>query len=137
MGVCCGYFREDGTKPVITRTIPNRLAYFDAQNFVLQPMVTRTSVRDAALESSEFLLNVFPEPSSDEFIIRYTLTDAAEVSFVVYSALGTPISTTDRSLKSAGNHEERIAVRNFPSGLYSVRMIIRDRAVHRLFRVLR
>ncbi len=101
---------RDFTK--ITQAIPNRLAYFDSQNFNLQPMVISTSIATQVFDEN---ITVFPNPANENSLTLLTRFDAELMTVGIYSVDGTLMfSKIIRGAKSL------LDVKSLPSGAFIV-----------------
>lgn len=62
---------------VITETMPNRIAYFDEQNFNMFPISTVSST--AELQQLDASLSVWPNPITEEGLIEYVLPQGSKI----------------------------------------------------------
>ncbi len=108
---------------LITQTIPNRLLYFDAQNFNLNPIpCPTTEVSFDAIES----FRVYPNPTID-FLYINTPIDG-NTSLQIYNTMGQPII----KFSKIGNFVDLSA---YPNGVYSVVLSNNSRTAN--FRIIK
>ena len=93
----------------ITQTIPNRLSYFDSQNFNLYPFEEVLSISQVELQN----ISIFPNPSSKSLQILGLNTDE---NYEIYSSIGHKIKVGKIS-----NHTA-IDIQNLSSGLYFLKL---------------
>ncbi|HRY98182.1 MAG TPA: hypothetical protein P5550_03905, partial [Bacteroidales bacterium] len=61
----------------------------------------------------------FPNPFSDQVIIRFSLPEAAEVSLVLYDIMGEKVTEQSLRALSAGDYQVLIKTENWASGAYT------------------
>jgi hypothetical protein len=66
----------------ITQTIPNRLSYFDSQNFDLYPFHGTLSISNVELQN----ISIYPNPASE--IIEIKVNDLSQEDIKIYNLLG-------------------------------------------------
>ena len=89
----------------ITQTIPNRLSYFDSQNFDLYPFEGALSINEVRLQK----VSIFPNPSSNSLVV--VGLDNTE-NYEIYSAIGQKIAIGQVSNNIV------IDIQNLSNGLY-------------------
>lgn len=94
----------------ITETIPNRLNYFDAENFNLYPFEGSLSVSDVASQK----ISIFPNPASE--FIEIKVNDLNEEDIKIYNLLGQDFT----HLTSYSNHKLHIS--RLPVGYYILKI---------------
>lgn len=109
-----------GLSDTITATIPNRLAYFDAQGFDLSPISPATGVGpDPGLAPSEFaLLPNYPNPFNPGTTIAFRLPRAERVTIRVLNLLGQTVETLLSESLPAGTHRIEWTAEGVPGGVY-------------------
>jgi hypothetical protein len=79
-----------------TGGIPTQIVYRDS---------VRIAIGIAELSgNSGFSFDVFPNPVSNSIHVRYSLAEAAEVSFEIFNALGIKVYSEKSSMQSPGGH---------------------------------
>jgi hypothetical protein len=68
-------------------------------------------------------INLFPNPATNVVKLSFTLADANEVSFNVYTITGELVLTQKRGLYAAGKQEIEINIEMLASGMYTVELI--------------
>ncbi len=96
----------------ITTAIPNRLVYFDRQNFNLAPMVTRTSIAHHGLDGD---ISLYPNPSDGNSLTLNTDDSNKPAIVNVYSVLGNVVFT-----QRITDGDVVLDVGNVASGVYLV-----------------
>lgn len=66
-------------------------------------------------------LMVAPNPANDLFTLKYLNTNSEEVQIYVFNAIGNMVYSAN---KSYADQQESISVKNWPSGLYTVRILM-------------
>lgn len=89
----------------ITQTIPNRLSYFDSQNFDLYPFEGALSINEVRQQK----VSIFPNPSSNSLVV--VGLDNTE-NYEIYSAIGQKIAIGQVS------NNIGIDIQNLSNGLY-------------------
>ncbi len=94
---------------LIKKTIPNRLLYFDAQKFNLNPIpcLTTTTVKNA----DSGLYKVYPNPTSD--ILYFETPTKFESSIIIYNAFG-------QLIQGFRKNTNQIDLSAFPNGIYLI-----------------
>ncbi len=64
----------------------------------------------------------YPNPSSLETTISYTLATPSRVDLYVFDLMGRRVGTVDSGYRSAGQHESRFRTADLPSGVYFYRI---------------
>ena len=88
-------------------------------------------------QQSFWLDPIFPNPSSDQANLRYSLSLDGVVEVAIYDVLSRRVTTMDQGLQSAGRHEVTIDTSGLIPGVYSVRLRSNDQATTRLLTVVR
>ncbi len=68
------------------------------------------------------LLQNYPNPFNPSTTISFSLPDAAEVSIVVFDALGRQVATLMTGTLGAGTHDVSFGADNLSAGLYSYQL---------------
>jgi hypothetical protein len=89
----------------ITQTIPNRLSYFDSQNFNLYPFEGALSVSEVESQN----ISIYPNPSSN--LLQVVGLENVE-NYEIYSAIGKKIAMGEIS------NNKVIDIQNLSNGLY-------------------
>lgn len=95
----------------IIQTIPNRLSYFDSQNFDLDPFIgTTLSLRDIELQN----VSIYPNPASQ--IIEIKANDLSQEDIKIFNLLGQDCTYLTSYYSNALN------IANLPSGYYILKV---------------
>lgn len=94
----------------ITQNIPNRLSYFDSQNFNLYPFQSTLNISNVELEN----FKIYPNPASE--IIEIKEINLVKEDIKIYNILGLNLT----HLTSYNNNKLNIA--NLPSGHYILKI---------------
>jgi hypothetical protein len=65
----------------------------------------------------------FPNPTSSEAVIRFSVPGATQASVKIYNLLGQEVARLTDGHVSAGSHELTWSTSSFPSGVYLVRLV--------------
>ncbi len=82
------------------------------------------------------LFNNYPNPFNPETILRYTvadITDASQVSLVVFDVLGREVATVVQALQSPGYYEVPFNAAGLSSGTYFYRLQVLDQQGQQVF----
>lgn len=106
----------------ITQTIPNRIAYFDAQQFAMYPIVLPTTNGEESFSNAapkNFLLQQnYPNPFNPTTVINYQIPITSFVSLIVYDALGREVATLVNEQKDANIYSIQWNASQFANGIY-------------------
>jgi hypothetical protein len=95
----------------ITQTIPNRLSYFDLQNFELYPFQgTNLSTDNVELEK----ILIYPNPASE--IIEIKVNDLREEDIKIYTVLGQDLT------HFTSYNSNRLNISKLPTGYYILKV---------------
>ncbi len=113
-----------GLADTITQTIPNRMAYFDAQSFNLYPITPATGIEQMNDEvPGKFALyQNYPNPFNPETKIRFEVPDPGFVSVKVFNVLGEGVATLANSQFNAGSYTVTFDGKNLVNGVYFYRI---------------
>jgi hypothetical protein len=75
----------------------------------------------------EVTLTSYPNPTSGQATLEYTLPEAKEVRLTVYDVLGRQVAVLDQGRKQAGRHEARLDGTGLSSGVYFGRLRVGDK----------
>ena len=64
------------------------------------------------------ILNCYPNPANDYFIIDYSLLSLANVSVRIYNYLGSEVIATIKGIQGAGKHSLKFETTNLSPGIY-------------------
>lgn len=96
----------------ISQTIPNRLAYFDSQNFNMYPLCIDPNSLGINDVGKEYDISLFPNPTNGHFRIESN-TSLVGNSYCIYDLTGKVISSSQII-----NEKIDIDLSNLPSGIY-------------------
>jgi hypothetical protein len=91
----------------------------------------------APTSPSELSLECYPNPLRDAAIIRYTLPEAADVTLVVFDALGRQVRTLVSARQQTGKQSAQFICTDLPSGVYTCRMTTGNGSCMKQMMVLR
>lgn len=75
--------------------------------------------QESAIDLSKFdLAQNYPNPFNPTTTIRYALKEAGLVNFKVYDILGREVLSLINEVQTAGQHEVKLSMANFSSGIY-------------------
>ena len=113
-------------KDSIESTIPNRIAYFDAQSFDMYPIssviiavndpITINQPRSFVLKQNH------PNPFNPITNIEYTLFSSGEVSLNIFNLAGEEVASLVSEVQYAGSHQVTWNASNMASGVYLYRL---------------
>jgi len=75
----------------------------------------------------EVTLTSYPNPTSGQATLEYTLPEAKEVRLTVYDVLGRQVAVLDEGRKEAGRHEAHLDGTGLSSGVYFGRLRVGDK----------
>ncbi len=78
-----------------------------------------TGVEDQDFASE---LSLFPNPTTDEATVKFSLDEATRVEATVFDMLGRQVRSMDLGNLSSGNQQFSIETANLPSGVYSLQL---------------
>ncbi len=76
-----------------------------------------TGIQEPTVSASG-IVNLFPNPASNQFSIDYQLQENSAVLFTIYNAVGQVVSKNSMGNQTLGLHTEIIETHAFPSGVY-------------------
>ncbi len=92
--------------------------------FTLRVERFTTGAEDAAGTPDTFALDsVYPNPSSAQATVTYTVPYATDVRLKVYDVLGREVATLGEGVAEAGRHTATFSAAGLASGVYLVRMV--------------
>lgn len=76
--------------------------------------------------TSQHLFSLYPNPTSDETTISYTIPSSSQIKIELYNAIGENIGVLKNEIQQAGNHQLKINLNNkiYPKGIYFVKMMM-------------
>ena len=89
------------------------------------------------LPTETALLQNYPNPFERETTIPYHLSEANEVSLVLFDGLGRQQFEVDLGIQSAGRYEHKLEIPNLPNGMYYYQLKVGNRNYQQRFVVLR
>lgn len=84
---------------------------------IYTPMAATSAQSDEVPDSFELGQN-YPNPFNPSTAIEYTLSEAGEVTLMVFDMLGREVATLVRGLQPAGSYTMHFNAEGFPSGAY-------------------
>jgi hypothetical protein len=118
-------------------TIANQAYIFFDLN---EPVVTNTTLNtiDISLATHEqnrqlSLVNVYPNPSTGKIDVSFSLSETADVEFVMYDILGKTILKTQSGLLSMGKHVRQLDLGELQltKGIYTLSVKWKDRSFNK------
>jgi len=109
----------------IVQTIPNRIAYFDNQEFNMYPIEPTSAATEGVGDevSKEFgLIQNYPNPFNPTTTISYKLPETAYVTLKVYDIIGNEIAVLAEGSRGAGSYSVQFDASDFSSGVYIYRI---------------
>lgn len=103
-------------KATIETTMPNRIAYFDDQNFDLYPMVAVTSVKKASLLQQS--LRILPNPTTESIRLQLELEQAQELRVSLFTILGQRVQELAVDDRATGRQEWLLTLPEVDAGVY-------------------
>ncbi len=97
-----------------------------AAGATLTPMSCATGIDDEDGYQVTQIVATFPNPATKEATIGFTLNEASEVSFELYSLLGKKVKVVSAQKFDAGLHNVEIPVFDLSAGNYFVNLISGD-----------
>ncbi len=73
-------------------------------------------------------LNVFPNPTNGLSVISFELTQPEKVQLAVYDNLGQLVEMIEQNQLGAGNQRYELNTANYASGLYTLKVLVGDKA---------
>ena len=92
--------------------ISTRLQWLDAN---ISGLCVSTGVAETNLSN---ILNCYPNPANDYFIIEYSLPLPMYVSLRLYDCLGTEVLSTNQGTQSTGQHSLKLETATLSPGIY-------------------
>ncbi len=115
---------------VIVETMPNRIAYFDEQNFDMYPIsTTTTSVEDNVSLEPNKSVNLFqnsPNPLRNYTKISYSIPKRSYVTLKIINSFGQQIQTLVNGYQSADLHSYRWHTRGLSGGIYFYQLTVNN-----------
>lgn len=122
----------------VTRTMPNRIAYFKGLNLAMHPVVrTGTGVGDGRGADGLRLEIGSAHPVRGSADVRFGLPTAGAVHLAVFDLLGREHAVLADGLLGAGGHTATWDATDVPAGVYVVRLTSGGQARSRLLIVAR
>jgi hypothetical protein len=82
-------------------------------------------------------IDLFPNPSNDILNINYNLKDNAAVTVEIFNLEGKRMNTTSSPVeKQSGSNSEMVDVKNYPSGIYFMKLTAGNAVETRKFTVV-
>lgn len=103
-------------KETIENAMPNRIAYFDDQDFDLYPMVTATSVKNTSLLRQS--LKILPNPTTENIRLQLELERPQELRVSLFTILGQQIQEIAVDNRAAGRQEWFLTLPGVGTGIY-------------------
>ncbi|MEX2116997.1 MAG: T9SS type A sorting domain-containing protein [Bacteroidota bacterium] len=85
-------------------------------------IATSAGNAENVIPESFFVEQNYPNPFNPATTIRYGISEASNVSAVVYNMLGQKVTTVFEGRKEPGTHQLRFNASNLPSGVYLLRI---------------
>lgn len=114
---------SESLKNTILQTIPNRIAYFDDQQFDMHPFGMISSTEEMAAFAKNLFLSISPNPLTTNAALSYELKEWDTISIDILNAEGKSIKTIlNKEKQPPGSHQLQLA--SFPSknGNYFIRL---------------
>lgn len=77
-------------------------------------------------------VQVYPNPTSTEFHVRFNLPDDDEVSIALHDLQGKMILEKKMGIKISGEHQETLDLKNLPQGAYVCRIIGKQSSITKI-----
>jgi hypothetical protein len=103
--------------------MPNRLR----TTYSLHIQDSLVSVIDEISSNSE--LNIFPNPTKNSIVLKYSAVEAASVKVIVFDSTGKIILNSDLGNKYKGVQTSEINIDYLPEGLYLVNLILDNEVI--------
>lgn len=81
-----------------------------------------TATPNIALNTNEVNLFAYPNPSSGQTIIKYTLIESGKVALSLYDVSGKQITIIESGYKEKGVYEKEYDMMAFPKGIYFINL---------------
>ena len=102
-----------------------------ATHFAIYPIVefsSVTSTENAFVTDENLTVHpTFPNPISDNCVIRYSLAHTSDVQLTIYDHVGKVVYSSLNQRKGSGYHEENINFQNFSTGVYICSIVVNQR----------
>ena len=76
-----------------------------------------------------FGITVFPNPTSDQVNLNYSLSSAGRIDISLYDNIGQKLATLQVERQPPGEHSFRFMLSEYPAGIYFVRLQVGDEIV--------
>ena len=73
-------------------------------------------------------LNIFPNPSSNISTVSFDLVQSEKVMLSIYNSVGELVEVIEQNQLGAGNHRYTINTANYAAGLYTLKVLVGDKA---------
>jgi len=74
-------------------------------------------------------LNIYPNPTNNQIIVDYNLTETAEANLIVYDAIGKIVANHDMNNQATGQHSVTIDLSHLSNGLYIVNLTVGSQVI--------
>lgn len=81
----------------------------------------------AAEEPVENVVNIFPNPTSEQFVVEFFKTTPKNSSISIFDVNGKTMQ--ERKLKGIGKQEEFFNINHYPSGIYLIKTFFDDKTI--------
>lgn len=112
---------SEDLKKTIEESIPNRIAYFDAQDLDMYPIVQATPTIPNIIQGLE--VTVFPNPSRNNFNLQYRLEQANTLEISLQNEAGQILSQVlPKQWQTKGEYTIAVNTQRLPAGTYYVQL---------------
>ena len=112
---------SESMKKTIEETIPNRIKYFDDQNFDMFPIAISTGIdEDSPGQKTGAKFQIYPNPFHTSSEISFSNEEAGLASLKVYNSNGMEIQTLLSGYLEAGKYSISFSDENLTGGTYFI-----------------
>ena len=94
----------------------------DPNNLILKDLETLNLLANEPQIADLYILNIYPNPSSEDINVRYQLAKSSEVKLSIIDFSGKEIYVGQAEKQSQGNHSQNIKISQFSAGTYIVNL---------------
>ena len=135
-GMCCeygnGYYKlYNANNPAVPILTGGEFGSTEQRGFLVETTTSASGPVDTDLSS----IQLFPNPATDRLNIEMVLTEAQEVSAIVYNTLGQSVARVAPKHCAPGEHRWTLEVGHWPAGAYFAQIQVGERTQTVKFRI--